>query len=147
MVDCKGYLGRIRKFWVHFPLFILSMQNDAKYRTDIFCFSIIWALNSSNLTRRRYKMDSHEVEIEYCTQCRWLLRAAWLAQELLTTFESDLGKVALVPGTGGIFEVSLNGELLFSRKEHGRFPESKELKQLVRDRIDPERDLGHSDRK
>ncbi|WP_334108575.1 SelT/SelW/SelH family protein [Methylobacillus sp.] len=92
-------------------------------------------------------MDSHEVEIEYCTQCRWLLRAAWLAQELLTTFESDLGKVALVPGTGGIFEVSLNGELLFSRKEHGRFPESKELKQLVRDRIDPERDLGHSDRK
>lgn len=92
-------------------------------------------------------MDSPELEIEYCTQCRWLLRAAWMAQELLTTFESDLGKVALVPGTGGIFEVRLNGELLFSRKEHGRFPESKELKQLVRDRIDPERDLGHSDRK
>lgn len=92
-------------------------------------------------------MDSPELEIEYCTQCRWLLRAAWMAQELLTTFESDLSKVALVPGTGGIFEVRLNGELLFSRKEHGRFPESKELKQLVRDRIDPERDLGHSDKK
>ncbi|SNR89702.1 selenoprotein W-related protein [Methylobacillus rhizosphaerae] len=88
-----------------------------------------------------------ELEIEYCTQCRWLLRAAWMAQELLTTFESDIGKVGLVPGTGGIFEVRLNGELLFSRKEHGRFPESKELKQLVRDRIDPGRDLGHSDRK
>lgn len=92
-------------------------------------------------------MDLPELEIEYCMQCRWLLRAAWMAQELLTTFESDLGKVALVPGTGGIFEVRLNGELLFSRKEHGRFPESKELKQLVRDRIDPGRDLGHSDRK
>ncbi len=92
-------------------------------------------------------MDLPELEIEYCTQCRWLLRAAWMAQELLTTFESDLSKVALVPGTGGIFEVRLNGELLFSRKEHGRFPESKELKQLVRDRIDPERDLGHSDKK
>ena len=92
-------------------------------------------------------MDLPELEIEYCTQCRWLLRAAWMAQELLTTFESDLGKVALVPGTGGIFEVRLNGELLFSRKEHGRFPESKELKQLVRDHIDPGRDLGHSDRK
>ncbi|MDR5170426.1 SelT/SelW/SelH family protein [Methylobacillus flagellatus] len=88
-----------------------------------------------------------ELEIEYCTQCRWLLRAAWMAQELLTTFESDIERVSLVPGTGGIFEVRLNGELLFSRKEHGRFPESKELKQLVRDRIDPERDLGHSDRK
>ncbi|GAB7562107.1 SelT/SelW/SelH family protein [Methylobacillus methanolivorans] len=88
-----------------------------------------------------------EVEIEYCTQCRWLLRAAWMAQELLTTFDSDLGRVSLVPGTGGIFDVRLNGELLFSRKEQERFPESKELKQLIRDRIDPERDLGHSDRK
>lgn len=29
------------------------------------------------------------VEIEYCTQCRWLLRAAWMAQELLVTFEED----------------------------------------------------------
>lgn len=88
----------------------------------------------------------YRVKITYCTQCRWLLRAAWMAQELLSTFDTDLQEVALVPGTGGIFEVHLNGELLFSRKEAGRFPESKELKQLVRDRIDPERDLGHSDR-
>ena len=88
----------------------------------------------------------YRVTITYCTQCRWLLRAAWMAQELLTTFETDLREVALQPGTGGIFEVHLNGELLYSRKEKGRFPESKELKQLVRDRIDPTRDLGHSDR-
>jgi selenoprotein W-related protein len=86
------------------------------------------------------------LEIEYCRQCRWLLRAAWLAQELLTTFEKELGEVALVPGTNGIFEVRLEGEMLFSRREHGRFPESKEVKQLVRDRIAPERHLGHSDR-
>lgn len=32
----------------------------------------------------------HHVTIEYCTQCRWLLREAWIAQELLTTFEEDL---------------------------------------------------------
>ena len=87
------------------------------------------------------------VEIEYCTQCRWLLRAAWTAQELLTTFQEQLGEVALVPSTGGAFNVSLDGELLWSRKEKGRFPEMKELKQLVRDRVAPERDLGHSDRK
>ena len=86
------------------------------------------------------------VEIEYCTQCRWLLRAAWMAQELLTTFEQELGEVALKPGTGGIFEVRLDGETIFSRKLHDRFPESKELKQLIRDRIAPDRDLGHSDR-
>lgn len=92
-------------------------------------------------------MATHHVEITYCTQCRWLLRAAWLAQELLTTFESDLQAVSLRPGTGGIFEVRLNGKIIFNRKDFGRFPESKELKQLIRDVIDPARDLGHSDTK
>nr|WP_294841509.1 SelT/SelW/SelH family protein [uncultured Methylotenera sp.] len=91
-------------------------------------------------------MSKYIVEITYCTQCRWLLRAAWLAQELLTTFEQDLYSVALRPGTGGIFEVRLNDELIFSRKEAGRFPEAKEIKQLVRDRVDPDRHLGHSDK-
>jgi len=87
------------------------------------------------------------VEIQYCTQCRWLLRAAWVAQELLTTFENELGEVTLVPGTGGVFEVKVDGEVIFSREKEGRFPESKELKQLVRDRVAPDKPLGHSDRK
>jgi selenoprotein W-related protein len=91
-------------------------------------------------------MNTPRLEIKYCTQCRWLLRAAWMAQEVLTTFETELGEVALVPGTGGIFDIHLNGELIYSRKEAGRFPESKELKQLIRDRIAPEKPLGHSDR-
>lgn len=86
------------------------------------------------------------VEIEYCTQCRWLLRAAWLAQELLTTFEQELGEVALIPGTGGIFEIRVNSETLYSRKQQARFPEAKEIKQLLRDKIAPGKDLGHSDR-
>jgi selenoprotein W-related protein len=86
------------------------------------------------------------VEIRYCTQCRWLLRAAWLAQELLTTFEAELGEVALIPGSGGIFEVRVDGELLWSRKDEGRFPEAKELKQRLRDRVVPGKDLGHADR-
>jgi len=90
-------------------------------------------------------LSKHIIEITYCTQCRWLLRAAWLAQELLTTFEQDLASVALKPGSNGIFEITLNQKLLFSRKEAGRFPEAKEVKQLVRDQIDPERSLGHSD--
>ncbi len=91
-------------------------------------------------------MLKHQVDIEYCTQCRWLLRAAWLAQELLTTFEADLSAVSLLPGTGGVFEVRLNDAVIFSRKQTGRFPESKELKQLIRDVIDPAMDLGHSDK-
>ncbi|MDP3742828.1 MAG: SelT/SelW/SelH family protein [Methylotenera sp.] len=91
-------------------------------------------------------MSQNIIEITYCTQCRWLLRAAWLAQELLTTFEQDLTSVALSPGSGGVFDITLNQQLIFSRKEAGRFPEAKEVKQLVRDCIDPNRDLGHSDR-
>lgn len=86
------------------------------------------------------------VEIEYCTQCRWLLRAAWMAQELLTTFQNDVGEVSLVPGSGGVFNVRLEGEMIWCREKEGRFPESKELKQLLRDRIAPSRDLGHSER-
>jgi selenoprotein W-related protein len=86
------------------------------------------------------------VEIEYCTQCRWLLRAAWMAQELLTTFPAEIGEVAMAPGTGGVFEIRVNEELIWSRKDQGRFPDIKELKQLVRDKIAPQRDLGHSDK-
>jgi selenoprotein W-related protein len=89
--------------------------------------------------------DRPRIEIEYCTQCRWLLRAAWMAQELLTTFESELGGVTLVPGSGGVFEVRVDGLTLWSRAERGRFPEIKELKQLVRDRVAPGKSLGHSD--
>lgn len=91
--------------------------------------------------------DGHKVRITYCTQCRWMLRSAWMAQELLTTFESELAEVALAPGTGGVFEVRVNDELIWSRATEGRFPDIKELKQRVRDRVAPERDLGHTDRK
>lgn len=91
-------------------------------------------------------MTKPRVEIEYCTQCRWLMRAGWTAQELLVTFEDELGEVALVPGKGGVFEVRVDGATVYSRKAQGRFPELKELKQLIRDLVAPDRSLGHSDR-
>jgi len=87
------------------------------------------------------------IEIEYCPKCRWMLRAAWLAQELLSTFETELAEVALQPSElSGTFEVRLDGATVWSRKAEGRFPEAKELKQRIRDVVAPERDLGHSDR-
>lgn len=86
------------------------------------------------------------IRIYYCTQCRWLLRAAWMAQELLTTFESDLGGVSLHPASGGLFEVYAGDRRLWSRQDAGRFPDIKELKQIVRDAVSPDKDLGHSDR-
>ncbi len=90
-------------------------------------------------------MKSPGVQIEYCTQCGFLLRASWLAQELLTTFKEEIGSLTLVPGSGGAFVVLVDGAVVWSRKQEGRFPESKELKQRVRDHIAPGRDLGHSD--
>lgn len=86
------------------------------------------------------------VEIEYCTGCRWLLRAGWTAQELLTTFEKELGSVALRPAeTSGRFCVTVDGRIVWDRKTEGGFPEMKQLKQRIRDQIAPDRDLGHSD--
>ena len=86
------------------------------------------------------------IAIAYCTQCRWLLRATWLAQELLTTFGTDIGEIAIVPGVGGIFAVIVDGELVWDRKRDGGFPEIGPIKRAVRDRIAPGRALGHTDR-
>jgi selenoprotein W-related protein len=87
------------------------------------------------------------IEIHYCRQCGWLLRSTWYAQELLTTFAEELGEVALSPGTGGIFRIFCDDEEIWDRKSREGFPDIKELKQLIRNRIAPDRSLGHSDRK
>lgn len=86
------------------------------------------------------------VTITYCTGCRWLLRAAWMAQELLSTFEEELAAVALAPGSGGVFEVRVGQTMVWSRERDGGFPEIKALKQRVRDEVAPQKDLGHADR-
>ncbi|AWN35714.1 SelT/SelW/SelH family protein [Methylobacterium radiodurans] len=86
------------------------------------------------------------IAITYCTRCNWLLRAAWMAQELLSTFRDDLGEVALVPATGGAFSIAVGEEVVWERVRDGGFPDVKALKQRVRDRLDPGRDLGHIDR-
>lgn len=86
------------------------------------------------------------IRIHYCTQCQWLLRSAWYAQELLSTFGEDLDEVALVPSQGGYFEIFYDDHSLWERKRDGGFPDSKVLKQRVRDCLDPGRDLGHIDR-
>jgi selenoprotein W-related protein len=90
---------------------------------------------------------SPSIEITYCRLCGWGLRAGWMAQELLTTFAEELGSVTLTPDvTGGVFEVRVDNDLIWSRKEKGRLPDIKELKRLVRDHVAPDRSLGHTDR-
>jgi selenoprotein W-related protein len=76
------------------------------------------------------------------------MRSAWMAQELLTTFADDVYGVLLQPSeTGGRFSVRIDDQVVFDRKTAGRFPDIKELKQLVRDVVNPDKSLGHSDRK
>ncbi|MBO9473816.1 SelT/SelW/SelH family protein [Shimia sp. R10_1] len=87
------------------------------------------------------------VTITYCVGCKWLLRAGWMAQELLQTFGDTLGGVTIAPAeVPGTFKITVDGTLLWDRKRDGGFPEAKELKQRLRDLIEPNRDLGHSDR-
>ena len=88
----------------------------------------------------------NKVKIKYCTQCGWLLRATWMSQELLITFSNDIDELTLIPGTGAIFEIFVNDSRIWSREEDGGFPQIKELKRIVRDHVDPDRDLGHIDR-
>jgi len=70
-----------------------------------------------------------------------------MSQELLTTFDEEITSLTLIPGSGGIFEVNANSQLVWSRKEQGRFPDITELKQKVRDVISPDRHLGHVDKR
>ncbi len=88
---------------------------------------------------------STRIVFRYCKLCRWMLRTTWMVQELLTTFDEDIAEVSLQPGTGGVFEVWVNDNLVWERKRDGGFPDIKELKRRVRDQIDPHRSLGHSD--
>lgn len=90
-------------------------------------------------------MPKPRITITFCTQCNWMLRAAWLAQELLQTFGQDVAEVALIPGTGGIFVITADDSVIWDRKNDGGFPEAKILKQRLRNLVWPDKDLGHSD--
>jgi selenoprotein W-related protein len=93
-------------------------------------------------------MMKPSILIEYCPKCGWLLRAAYMAQEILTTFTDDIGSVTLQPSEiGGSYKIFIDEKKIFDRKEYNGFPEIKEIKQWVRDVVNPEKNLGHADRK
>jgi len=87
------------------------------------------------------------IEIEYCPKCNWMLRAAYMSQEILSSFTENIHGVLLIPSEiSGRYTIRIDGEEIFDRKRAGRFPEIKELKQLIRDIVAPEKSLGHSDK-
>jgi selenoprotein W-related protein len=88
------------------------------------------------------------INIEYCPKCGWMLRAAYFAQEILTTFTEDIHGVLLQPSeVNGRFTISIDQKEIFDRKKSGGFPEPRELKQMIRDLVNPGKELGHADRK
>ena len=90
-------------------------------------------------------MNGPRVTITYCTRCKFLLRATWMAQELLTTFGDELGEVVIVPGSSGIFEVMLDGEVIASNRDEKKMPEPAEVKRAIRDRVSPGKRIGHEE--
>ncbi|PIJ50346.1 selenoprotein W-related protein [Erwinia sp. OLTSP20] len=71
------------------------------------------------------------ITIRYCVQCNWLLRAAWIAQELPNSFADELASVTLKPATGGVYEITANQQLIWERKRDGGFPDAATLKQRL----------------
>lgn len=92
---------------------------------------------------RDERSNPNRVRIHYCTRCGWLLRSAWIAQELLSTFADELDEVSLAPAEPGVFRIEAGERLLWDRARDGGFPDINELKRRVRDQLQPGRDLGH----
>ena len=69
-----------------------------------------------------------KISIQYCTSWGYLNQALSLRESL----ERQFGvKAELVKGMGGVFEISVNDNLLFSKKELGRFPNENEIEDLI----------------
>jgi selenoprotein W-related protein len=91
------------------------------------------------------KSKTYKIEIQFCTLCAWLPRASWMMQEILTTFQGEVISVTLTPKSGGIFEIFLDKEKIYSRSDFGGFLDIKDVKKLIRDKISPGKNLGHTD--
>ena len=101
-------------------------------------------LNKSVIDMKNEQKNT--VAIEYCSKCKFMMRSAWVAQELLQTFEGDLDEAVLRPSAvPGIWQIFANDQLVWDRKTERGIPELKMLKRRVRDVIAPDKDLGHAE--
>ena len=75
-----------------------------------------------------------KISIEYCAMWNYLPKASSLEVELKNNFTQ--ADISLISSAGGVFEISLNGDLIFSKKALNRFPEGGEIKKLIMDRLE-----------
>ena len=73
-----------------------------------------------------------KISIEYCAVWNYLPKASSLEVELKNNFPQ--ANISLISSGGGVFEIFLNGNLIFSKKALNRFPDDGEIKKLVMDR-------------
>jgi len=67
------------------------------------------------------------ISIEYCNVWNYLPRAASLASTILKKYGTSISSLKLIPSSGGVFEILKDENLVFSKKNEGRFPEEDEV--------------------
>ena len=87
-------------------------------------------------------MATPRIEIEYCTQCRFVLRAAWVAQEVLLTFGADRGGCP-DPRLRRAFRGAPGWRNTIFPPPGRPLSRPREIKELIRDRIAPGMAIGH----
>ena len=71
-----------------------------------------------------------KISIEYCKQWNYKPRASSLGDELKRDLGQDV-QVELIAGSNGVFEITVDGSLIFSKKQSGRFPDDGEIVKLL----------------
>lgn len=73
-----------------------------------------------------------DIRIEYCTAWGYLDRAVALTANLLNEHKNNIKSIVIVPSSGGVFEISVGDQLVFSKKKLARFPDNEEAENLIR---------------
>jgi selenoprotein W-related protein len=79
--------------------------------------------------------DLASISIAYCAPCAEMLRALKTAEELLVDYEDQIEQVTLIPSGDSVFEVAVNGSLVFSKARSGRHPEDGEVVRKVGEKL------------
>lgn len=75
------------------------------------------------------------ISIEYCTSWGYLGRVVALSRSILNEHKLKIGDLRIIPSLGGVFEVIVDGELVFSKTDLGRFPEKGEVEEIIKNII------------
>ncbi len=78
------------------------------------------------------------VTVEYCVPCDYSAEALQVAEELVRNYQHVLDRLVLVISSKGVFEMKVDGELIFSKKALHRHPEPGEMLQLFNELVGPQ---------